>query len=38
MARYLNLHDLLVIGISGFVVIWGANALLRRVGAGDLQA
>lgn len=38
MRQYLNLPDLLLVGLSAFVVIWGANKFLRSVGASDLQA
>lgn len=36
--RYVNLPDLLLIALSAYIVVWGANHLLRSAGATDLQA
>ncbi len=36
--RYLNLPDLALIAISSYVVVWGANYILRTVNMGAYQA
>lgn len=38
MGKYLNISDLLLIAFSAFVIVWGANMLLRNVNMGAYQA
>lgn len=34
----LNFKNVLVLGAIAFAAVWAGNALLRKVGAADLQA
>ncbi len=36
--KYLNLSDLLIIALSSYVVVWGANYVLRATNMGEYQA
>lgn len=36
--KYLNLSDILLISLSAYVVVWGANYILRATNMGDYQA
>lgn len=38
MGKYLNMGDLLLIAFSAFVIIWGANMMLRNLNMGAYQA
>ena len=36
--RYANVPDLLLIGLSAYVVLWGINGLMRHLSVPQLQA
>lgn len=38
MGKYMNFSDLLIIGVSAYVVVWGVNSLLRTVQLPAFQA
>lgn len=38
MGKFVNVADILIIGVSAYIVIWGANRILRTTGLSAFQA
>lgn len=38
MTKYLNVSDIVIIAVSAYVVVWGANHILRATGMNAYQA
>ena len=38
MGKYLNAPDLIMIALSSYVFVWGANYILRTMNMGSYQA
>jgi hypothetical protein len=36
--KYMNVSDMLLIAVSAYVVVWGANYILRATNMGTYQA